>query len=184
MDQAVANRYVSALAEVVTQQGSALSPESTLGQLQAFGDLTAESPDLAAVLRSPSIQPAAKRALIAEIGERIGLDRILVNFLCVVVDNRRIAHFALLLEGFRSWLDAHRNRVELKVRMAAPLGEDQKAELERRFRELTGKQVRATYEEDPSLLGGSSVQVGSTLYDGSLRTALGSLADRLAAADR
>ena len=180
MDQAVANRYVSALAEVVTQQDSALSPEEALEQLEAFGEVLEESVDLAAVLHAPSIQPSEKRALIAELGRRLNLAPLIVNFLSVVTEHRRMGHYSVISDGFRKWLDGHRNRVEVQVRSAAPFSADQKAELEGRFRELTGKEIRAIYSEDPSLIGGSAVQVGSTLYDGSLRAALGSLANRLA----
>ena len=181
MDQAVANRYVSALAEVVTQQDSELSPEAASEQLEAFGEVLDESAELAAVLYAPSIPTSEKRALIAEVGGRLDLAQIIVNFLTVVTEHRRIRHYSLISDGFRTWLDEHRNRVEVQVRSAATLSAGQRADLEGRFRELTGKEVRATYVEDPSLIGGSAVQVGSTLYDGSLRAALGSLAHRLAA---
>ena len=184
MERAVANRYVSALAEVVTQHDSKLSPEAALEQLEGFGELLDESADLAAVLVAPSILPSQKRDLIVQVGSRLGLASVIVNFLSVVADHRRIGHYSLIVDGFRAWLDTHRNRIELQVRSAGPVGADQRAELESRFRELTGKDIRATYAEDPSLLGGSAVQVGSTLYDGSLRAALGSLAASLAAGDR
>lgn len=153
-------------------------------QLEAFRDLLDGSADLDAVLRSPSIQPSDKRRLIEQVGSRLGLAPLIVNFLFVVTDHRRIRHFSLIADGFRTWLDSHRGRVEVQVRSAGPLGPDQRAELEGRFRELAGKDIRATYAEDPGLLGGGAVQVGSTLYDGSLRAALGSLAARLAAGDR
>jgi hypothetical protein len=40
--------------------------------------------------------------------------------------------------------------------------------LEAEIAKLTGKKVRARYEQDASLLGGAVVQVGSTIYDGSV----------------
>ena len=184
MERAVANRYVAALADVVTQPGSELSPEDALQQLEEFGELLAGTAELAAVLRAPSIRPRDKRDLIAEIGSRLGFARPIVNFLSVVADHRRIGHYALIADRFRAWLDGYRNRVAVQVRSAGPLAADQKFELERRFRELTGKDIRATYAQDGSLLGGGTVQVGSILYDGSLRAALGTLGARLAAAER
>lgn len=153
-------------------------------QLEGFGELLTESADLAAVLVAPSIRPSEKRDLIAQIGVRLGFAPVIVNFLSVVADHRRIGHYSLIADGFRAWLDTYRNRIGVQVRSAGPIGAGQKAELESRFRELTGKAIRATYEEDPSLLGGSAVRIGSTLYDGSLRAALGSLAASLAAGDR
>lgn len=180
MDRAVANRYVAALAEIAARPDCALTPESALEQLETFGDLLSSSPELGGVLSSPVVKPEDKRALIRDIGSRAGLDALLVNFLCVVTDERRIGHFALFVDEYRSWLDRHLGRVALEVRLARPVGTDQSQALEALFRNVTGNRVRTTYLHDPAILGGCSVQVGSTLYDGSLRTALNSLGDRLA----
>lgn len=180
MTQAVANRYVTALADVVMQPDSGVTPERVLEQLQAFGELLDDSPDLDGVLRSPAVSPREKRDLVEAIGARIGLERIIQNFLYVVVEHRRVAHFSLLLDCFRIWLDRLRDRVEVEVRVAGRIGDDQKAALETRFQKLTGMQVRAKYVIDTSLLGGTSVRIGSSLYDGSLRASLASLATSLA----
>ena len=184
MTRAVANRYVEALADVMLEPGSGATPEFVLAQLQTFGELLRESSDLDRVLRSPAVPPADKRALLTAISSRAGLSELMRNFLCVVVDHRRIAHFNLLLQGFEAWLDAHRNRVQVEIRVAESIDADQRNALERRFAEITGKQVRATYVVDPSLLGGSLAVVGSTLYDGSLRSALGALAAGMANRNR
>ena len=180
MTHAVANRYVTALADVVMEAETGIAPEDALEQLQEFGNVLDESEELVAVLISPAVPPGEKGDLIADIGERIGLTPIVRSFLQVVVEHRRIAHFGMLVQGFRLWLDAFRNRVEIEVRVASEIDEGQKAALERSFGEITGKRVRASYVVDPDLLGGTSVQVGSTLYDGSLRTALGRLAGDIA----
>lgn len=180
MDRAVAIRYVSALAEIVASHDSELRPESALEQLEAFADLLADSPDLGVALASPAVKAQEKRELVRIIGTRAGLDPLVVSFLCVVTDGQRIGHFNLFVEEYRAWLDRHVGRIALEVHLAGPPSEDQKQALEGRFREVTGSGVRTTYFEDPSILGGCSVLVGSTLYDGSLRTALNSLGTRLA----
>ena len=166
------------------QPGSGVTPELALEQLHAFGELLAQSPDLDGVLRSPAVSPREKRDLVDSIGGRIGLERIIRNFLCVVVDHRRVAHFSLLLDCFRGWLDRLRNRVEVEVRVADTIEDDQKAALEARFQMLTGMQVRPKYVVDPSLLGGTAVRIGSSLYDGSLRASLSSLSASLASGNR
>lgn len=180
MTQAVAKRYVTALADVVSEAETGIAPEDALEQLQAFGAVLEESQELIAVLTSPAVPPGEKEDLIANIGERIGLTPIVKSFLQVAVEHRRIGHFGMLVRGFRSWLDAYRNRVEIEVRVASEIEAGQKAALERSFEEITGKRVRASYVVDPDLLGGTTVQVGSTLYDGSMRAALGRLAGDLA----
>ncbi len=176
MSHAIANRYVSALAEVVAENDSGITVEQALQQLDAFASLLDESPQLANVLKSPAVQPADKQALVEEIGERIGLSKLIRNFLHVVVEHRRIVLFDELLEGFRLWLDEYRDRVQIEVRVATGIGEDNKTVLEQRFKQLTGKDVQATYIMDSAVLGGSIVRIGSTVYDGSVRSALSSLA--------
>jgi F-type H+-transporting ATPase subunit delta len=44
---------------------------------------------------------------------------------------------------------------------------------------LAGGRVRTTYHQDASLLGGAVVRIGSTVYDGSIRTQLQQLKQRL-----
>ncbi len=184
MNRAVANRYITALTDVLLEPGSGLAPEAALEQLQEFGGTLRETPDLESVLRSPAIPPEQKRDLIAGISERSGWSQIVRHFLCVVIEHHHLVHFGLLLQCYQSWLDAFRGRVEVEIRVAQEIDDGQRAALEQRFRDLTGKHVRASYVVDSSLLGGSVAMVGSTLYDGSLRSALGSLAAGIAAGDR
>ena len=44
---------------------------------------------------------------------------------------------------------------------------------------MTGKKVRARYAANPELLGGVMVQVGSTIYDGTVRGQLQKLREQL-----
>ena len=184
MTRAVANRYIAALSDILLEPGSSLTPEAALEQLQSFGSMLRDAPDLELVLRSPAISPQQKRELIAGIGERAGWSPIIRNFLFVVIEHHRLTHFGVLLRCYQSWLDAFRGRVEVEIRVAREIDDGQRAAFEQRFRDLTGKHVRTSYVVDPSLLGGSVARVGSTLYDGSLRSALGSLAAGMATGGR
>ena len=51
--------------------------------------------------------------------------------------------------------------------------------LETRLGGLTGKQVQLSVHVDPSLIGGVVARVGSTVYDGSIRTQLQKMKQRL-----
>jgi F-type H+-transporting ATPase subunit delta len=64
---------------------------------------------------------------------------------------------------------------------ARKLDEPERRELEKQIAGLTGGTVEAQYEEDSSLLGGAVVQVGSTVYDGSVRGRLDRLREELTA---
>ncbi len=184
MTRAVANRYATALAEVVQEPDSGLTPESTLDQLEGFAAMLRESPELDSILRTPAIGPGEKRGLVGEIAQRAGWSPYVQNFLGVVIDQRRVAHFDMIVRAFRDWLDEQNGRVAVEIRTARPLDAEQRAALEERFRALIGKEVRTQVVDVPSLLGGSQVLVGSTLYDGSLRSALDSLGQAMESRDR
>jgi F-type H+-transporting ATPase subunit delta len=179
MPLAIANRYAQALGEVVSQPGSLVGPEAALQQLEAFQQLLAESADLNTVLASPAVAPAKKRALVARLGERLGLPVPVRNFLFVVIDHRRMEVLPEIIRALRGWLDQKLGIARLDVLGARALDLAQQASVEQAFERLTGKQVRANYGVDPELLGGAVVRHGSVLYDGSLRAQLQALKQAL-----
>jgi len=68
---------------------------------------------------------------------------------------------------------------EADVTSARVLGDSEKQILEGEIAKLTGKRVRARYRQDASLLGGAVVQVGSTIYDGSVSGQLERIREQL-----
>jgi F-type H+-transporting ATPase subunit delta len=69
-------------------------------------------------------------------------------------------------------LERHAARVE----SAAPLPADLQADVTNRIRKIYGAGVSLAFGQNPALLGGLRIQVGSDLYDGSVRTKLNQLA--------
>lgn len=175
MALAIANRYASALDDVVCRPGSNLGPEQALDQIESFQAALEASAELRGVLLSPAVRPAAKRDLAAQLCSRLGCSETVRNFIYVIVDYRRIALFGECVEAFRDLLDRRRGAARIEVRTARTLDADQRDALEKRFAALTGKTIAAEYVVDADVLGGSIVRVGSTVYDGSLRARLRAL---------
>jgi F-type H+-transporting ATPase subunit delta len=46
---------------------------------------------------------------------------------------------------------------------------------------MTGRRIRLTFRVEPQLIGGAVTRIGSTIYDGSLRTQLERLKRRMVA---
>jgi F0F1-type ATP synthase delta subunit len=85
ISSAVVNRYANALADVVLSPQSEVKPAEVIGQLRAFSETVQASSDLRSVLASPAIPVARKRAVIKDIAQRLGLARIVRNFVLVLV---------------------------------------------------------------------------------------------------
>lgn len=179
MALAIANRYAGALADLVSDPSSKLDPRKTADQLRAVAGLVSESNELRTILLSPAVQPARKRAVVARLGELLGLPALLRNFVFVVIDRRRIGVLSNISQAFEDLLDERFGVVRADVTSAGKLSEQQRNGLREKLSRITGKQVRCEFAEQADLLGGAVVQVGSTVYDGSIRGRLERLRQRL-----
>lgn len=179
MSIAVANQYAKALLDVVLKDGSGTPALGILAQLESFRDALALSAELREVLMTPAITSQAKRKALDRIAALLGLSPVVVNFLNLVKDRRRIALMADICAAFREQMDARLGILRARVASARDLSADQKQALTDRLRSATGKSVDVDYSVDPKLVGGATVAIGSTIYDGSVRGQLEGLRLRL-----
>jgi F-type H+-transporting ATPase subunit delta len=167
--KALAERYAGALVDVALTNGQA---EQVKGELAEFAGLIRESPDLHSFLSNPSIARAAKHAAIDAIVTRMGASRTLRNYLFVIVDHRHAGMLIEIQDAFSRLLDARMGIMQAQVTSATQLSDKERAELSAALAKLTGEKIEAQYTTDAALIGGAVVKIGSTIYDGSVRTQL------------
>jgi len=163
----VASTYARAFADVVL--GAHLDGNRALAELRAIAALLAESSDLRRVWENPAIPAEQKRGLLDAITQRDGISKHVRNLVAVLIDPRRIHFLEPVIRQLEKELDARMGFAEAEIITSRDLGDAEKREVEARVEKLTGKKVRAHYAQDPSLLGGAVVRVGSTIYDGSVK---------------
>jgi len=177
---AIASRYANALVDVVTGPKAAMDPEQAAGELRAFAGALSESAELHSALTSPAVPPGRKRAVVGRIADVLGLSRVTRNFLFVLIDHRRIAALRAIGEQFEVLVDERLGFTRADIRSAQEMPEPQRAALVKELERLTGKRVRPQFAVDGGLIGGAVARIGSTLYDGSVRSQLENLGRRLA----
>lgn len=179
MSIAVANQYAKALLDVVLKDGSETSAAETLSQLKRFCDALDVSGELREALMTPAIGSQPKRRALERVAALMGLSRAVVNFINLVKDRRRVALLPDICVAFRDQMDTRLGVLRARVSSASPLSEQQRQDLVDRLRQATGKSVDVDYSIDPELVGGATVAVGSTFYDGSVRGQLEGLRRRM-----
>jgi len=150
-----------------------------LQELHGIEALLKESDPLRRVLENPSIPGNSKRAVLDAITQRLGTTRQVRNFVAIITDNRRLPLFSEILKQVEQELDDRQGFAEAQVSSARQLNDPEKQMLEVEIAKMTGKKVRARYAQDASLLGGAVVQVGSTIYDGSVKGQLEKIWEQL-----
>lgn len=165
----VARRYARALLEA----GAAGDADRVSGQLEALEAAIQALPELRSFLANPTHTPAQKRAVMDVLIQTLPIDALpLPNFLRLLVDRRRETSLADIARQFRDLADERAGRIRGTVVSATPLAPDTLQALQRALQSITKGQVLLKTEVDPAVLGGVSAQVGSVLYDGTLRTGL------------
>jgi len=164
---ALAGRYARAFAEVVAQRQ--MDADKTVQELTQVAELVGASHELRNVFLNPAVDHKQKISLLDAIIKRIGGAQALRNFVAVLIDHKRIGQIGEIAEQFERELDQRMGIAEARISSARELTAAEKKSLEQRLAEVTGKTIRATYQEDAGLLGGALVRVGSTIYDGSVR---------------
>jgi F-type H+-transporting ATPase subunit delta len=173
----VVGTYARAFADVVAD--SKLDPARMLWELQSMVALFAESDQLRRVMENPSIPGDQKRGVLDAVIQKLGLSRPVRNFIAVITDHRRLPLFGEIAKQVEHELNERMGFAEAQVSSARSLTDAEKQLLEAEIAKLTGKKVRARYQQDTSLLGGAVVQVGSTIYDGSVNGQLERIREQL-----
>ena len=173
-----AARYAQAFADVIFE--THLDAKDVQKQLGDFGAAWHESRPLREFFTDPSFPVEQKVAFLDKLNAKLGMGPQTRNFVAVLIRNNRIEGFDDVAADLRREINRRLGIFEAKVISARPLDEQERRDLEKQIAGLTGGQVEAQFEEDRSLIGGAVVQVGSTVYDGSVRGRLDRLRDELA----
>lgn len=171
-----ARRYARAIFAVAEEQGAL---DQMGAELQLLG-VIAEDPEIAAALANPLLSATARRGLAVTIADNLKLSPTTRNFISLLADHRRLDQLVGIAREFTRILDRKLNRVRATITSATPLDDAQRQRLIASFEQKFGRSVVAETTVDPQLLGGVVVDVEGTVYDGSVRTQLQSLANRIA----
>ena len=108
-----------------------------------------ESSEFAALTTDASISRDAAKQVVAAIAKAMKLDALTAKTLGVLAENRRLAETAGVARAFAALASAHRGEIAIASKI------------------------------DPTILGGLTVKIGSTLIDNSIKTRLNSLAQAM-----
>ena len=178
MPMVIANRYARALADVVAASGDY---RKVLAELEDFERAYRENPELREVFVSPAVALPQKLKVLDAIGQRLGESPVTLNFLRVLLANYRMPLLEEAVQAYRKIANEREGIVQVTITSASELSEAERESVAARFRQLTGKQVELDFRIDNGLVGGMMAQIGSTVYDGSVRGNLARMREQLIA---
>ena len=174
----VARRYAKALLGMGLDRGSADAFADDLAQIAS---LLRGHAELRSALGNPVFPLSQRRAALAALADRASVAPVVRVFLNLLVDRGRLGELDMIEREYRAMADAAAGRVRAMVTSARPLSDAMAERLRAALATATRKQVLLERQLDPELLGGLQVKVGSTLFDGGVRSRLHELGERMLA---
>jgi F-type H+-transporting ATPase subunit delta len=172
-------RYARAFADVVTQEK--LDTAALDRQMEDFlltWDASAELRDL---FVNPAVAALQKVAVLDKMNAKLGLRKELRNLLAVLINNDRIGDVREVVLAYRAEMQERQGIRSVEIVTARELSEKDRTGLMTGVGKLAGGEIQASFKLDKSILGGTVVRIGSTVYDGSVRGRLERLKEALVA---
>ncbi len=142
---------------------------------QAFADALAlaadvfrENPAYLDLLASPVISKDTRKELLRNAFGN-ALPKEITACIALMCDNGHIRDFSAMQEIYMEQFHILSKVTVATVTSAAALSDEEKQVLIQQISERTGHNVRATYEVDPSLIGGIKVEMDGCVLDGTIK---------------
>jgi F-type H+-transporting ATPase subunit delta len=172
----VAEPYAEALLDLAKSNDSL---KETTKDINLISKFFSNSSDLKKFLKNPFFTRDAKKNVVKNIfSEEIGINTL--NFLFLLVDRNRIQVFESISQKYLE-LSYKQESIEIaKLTSCIPLSADQQKEIAKQLKFITGaKQIKFALKIDQRLLGGFTIEFGSTMIDMSIRGQLKELSAHL-----
>ncbi|HTG02197.1 MAG TPA: ATP synthase F1 subunit delta [Nitrospirota bacterium] len=176
MIRVIAKRYAKALVQLAEEKKIV---DKTKADLAAFVAAVESVPALQKLLASPIFTPEDKKAVIKDLGGKLGMQPVTQRFVEHLAETGRIRYVKDVNEAFLEILAERTNRAMARLTTAVAVNPADLADIKKKLEALTNKQVDIEAVVDASLIGGAKAQIGSTIYDGTIKNQLAKMRSQL-----
>lgn len=171
----LSRRYAKALFQLAV---AARKEEEVGWEIERFADAI-QSPALNRVLNNPAFSVQSRKKIVAEVAGHLQLSPLVIHFLSLLVERDRLSFFPAIVERYRRLLNERKGQGEARVIAASPLEDNDLDRLRQALEKVSAKQVVIKQENDPSLIGGLVIHLEGKVYDGSVRSQLENMKQRV-----
>jgi F-type H+-transporting ATPase subunit delta len=172
----LARRYARALLDIGQEEKQL---RRILGEVEGFAGMLSGTPEIHDMLFAAHVNRRDKAEWLAGAVGKLGFLAVTKNFLLLLVDKERMDVLPQILVELRRMVEELEGIERVEVTSPAGLSAAQRDQLSAAIAAKTGKKIELEEKIDPAVLGGMVVKVGSTVYDGSVRTQIHQIRENL-----
>lgn len=139
-------------------------------ELREIAEVFETNPELYKLFLSPAITIEEKLGVAEQIFK--GTDETVLDFMCVLIQNRRTNYIKSIAEDFHTMYNRECGIIDVKVISAQPLNDQQKKKVIETMTKKTGKTIVLSEETAPSIIGGMIIEYNNMRIDGSIKNRL------------
>ena len=171
-----ASRYSLAFYELAEEKKYVQEIED---QSSALIKLVDESKDFELLVRNPTNKKEDQINIINKISEHYNFNILLKNFLCFLIEKRKLFFLQNILRNFMDICSQKRGEVKARLVTAKQLNDDEVNKIKNELSKDFTNKVKLDYKYDPNLIGGLIIQVGSMMIDTSIKSKLKQLENKM-----
>ncbi len=165
MKSAIARRYAQAFFRLVREE----TPGAVQDGLQALSQALKDSPAFKHVLASPVFTLDEKLRVLTALCERTGCPPVMGRFCEQLLKKNRIGFLPDIAEAFRELMIRQSGKQQIVVVSARPVDDAMKQDILAQLGATAKREVEVDFQSDPSLLAGVQIQIGSKVFDSTVR---------------
>ena len=166
------NSYALALYELAKETSELERIEKEVKDLK---QLLVENKDFRNMTCNPTIGKNAQGNAIKKISDFLNFSKTFKNFLGLVASKGRILFLDKIIESFLKIIATSKGQLTAKLVSAKNLSKKEIELIQNDFAKYLEKELDITYEYNPNLIGGFTIQIGSIMFDTSLKNKLNRL---------
>lgn len=176
IEGSLSRRYTKALFQLAREAGREEQVGQELDQFHAAYSDT----ELQGVLTHPAFRLENRKNVLFEVTKSQQLSPLTVHFLSLLLERDRLTYLPGIVSCYRRLLNDAKGRVQAKVISASALEPGMVDRLRDVLAGISGKEIVLQQETDSDLIGGVCIELEGKIYDGSVRTQLENMKQRIA----
>ena len=176
IEGSLSRRYTKALFQLARESHQ----EEQIGHEVEEFNAAYNASELHKVLTNPAFAVDVRKKILNQVTQSQQLSPLTAHFIALLLERDRLGNLPGIVSSYRRLLNEAKGRVDAKVVSAGSLEPAMVEQLRERLRGMSGKDIVLQQDADPSLLGGLLIELEGKIYDGSIRTQLEKMKQRMA----
>lgn len=172
----VARRYAKALFSITKNEKEA---EAVKKEIESLSNLIEANREIKNLVFNPMYGKEDKEKILTAILQKTKSSDTTKNFIRLLLKKDRIKNLREVAEGLSDLIIEKQNKKKAVVISIEKLPEASLSKIKSRLSGITKKDIEIEERVDSSIIGGVIIQVGSLVYNGSIKTQLESVKNRL-----